>query len=167
MTLDDVRDLFSYNKWANDRTLASLEPLTEEQLTRDLGSSFPTLLLTAAHIAAAEWIWLCRWTGTSPREMPAWAETPRIDEIRTKFADLELERQAYLASVSGADLPRPLAFTLFNGTPDTQPLGAQFHHLVNHGTYHRGQIAGMLRQVGAKPAATDLIRWLRERRPRT
>jgi uncharacterized damage-inducible protein DinB len=54
-----------------------------------------------------------------------------------------------------------MAFTLFSGAADTQPLGVLFQHVVNHGTYHRGQIAGMLRQIGAAPASTDLIAWAR------
>ena len=66
MTLSDVLEHFAYNKWANDRTLDAIRPLTPEQLTRNLGSSFPSICETAAHIASAEWIWLRRWKGQSP-----------------------------------------------------------------------------------------------------
>jgi uncharacterized damage-inducible protein DinB len=163
MTLSDVRDLFSYNRWANERVLGSLAPLSEEQLTRELGTSFPSLLLTAAHIAAAEWVWLSRWTGSSPSGMPAWASAPQIQPLMQKFRELDAEREVYLGSLSDADLERIVEFRLFSGTPDRQPLGGQFQHVVNHGSYHRGQIAAMLRQVGAAPVATDLIRWMRER----
>lgn len=162
MTRADALQLFAYNEWANDRMLASLEPLASDQFARDLGSSFGSVGETAAHIAAAEWVWLSRWKGTSPRSMPDWAQRPPFIELKAKFAELENERSAYLAGLSDADLRQSLAFTLFNGTADAQPLGVQFQHLVNHGTYHRGQIAAMLRQLGAKPASTDLIRWMRE-----
>ena len=162
MTLDDARRLFAYNDWANVRMLQSLDAVTPEQWTQPLGSSFPTIAATAAHIAAAEWVWLSRWKGASPTAMPEWAERPALSALKSQFAALEADRTAYLAGVVDADLPQPFPFTLFNGKPDVQPLGVQFQHLVNHGTYHRGQIATLLRQVGAKPIATDLIRWARE-----
>jgi uncharacterized damage-inducible protein DinB len=162
MTLDDVLQLFAYNKWANDRMLGSLQPLTTEQFTRALGMSFPSVSATAAHIAAAEWVWLSRWKGTNPSAMPGWAMAPPLSDLTAKFAALEDERSDFLRSLSDADLARPLTYTLFSGASDTQPLVVLFQHIVNHGTYHRGQVAGMLRQLGGTPAPTDLIRWVRQ-----
>jgi uncharacterized damage-inducible protein DinB len=161
MTLDDAVQLFAYNKWANDRMLGSLQPLTTEQLAQALGMSFPSVSATAAHIAAAEWIWLSRWKGTSPSAMPDWATAPSLPAVTARFAALEDERTVFLRGLSDADLTRPLTYTLLSGASDTQPLVVLFQHVVNHGTYHRGQIAGMLRQLGATPAPTDLIRWAR------
>src|SRR5262245_3166623 len=162
MTANEVRRLFAYNKWANDRMLASLDQLSDEQFTRALGSSFSSIRDTAAHIVAGEWIWLSRWQGTSPKARPDWAEAPALGENKAKFAEIEAQRSAYLSSLSDNDVTRLLTFTLFSGTQDTQSLESQFQHLVNHGTYHRGQVAAMIRQVGATPAGTDFIRWMRE-----
>jgi uncharacterized damage-inducible protein DinB len=47
--------------------------------------------------------------------------------------------------------------------PFAQPLWQCLQHVANHSTYHRGQITTMLRQLGAKPAGTDLIGFYRER----
>ena len=162
MNADDVRRLFAYNKWANDRTLESLDALSDEQFTRNLGSSFSSIQTTAAHIAGAEWIWLSRWKGTSPAAMPEWVKSPSLIELKSKFAELEAERAAWMSSLTDGDITRPISFRLLNGTETSAPLEPQFQHLVNHGTYHRGQVAAMLRQVGATPAGTDLIRWIRE-----
>ncbi len=162
MTADDVRRLFSYNKWANDRMLTSLDQLSADQFARELGSSFSSIRSTAAHIAGGEWVWLSRWKGTSPKAMPEGVHAPSLGELKAKFAEIEAERAQYLSTLTDADVLRPLAFTLFAGTQSSAPLEPQFQHLVNHGTYHRGQVAAMLRQVGATPAGTDLIRWLRE-----
>jgi uncharacterized damage-inducible protein DinB len=171
MTAAEARELFAYNKWANDQMLASLGSLTPEQLSRDLACSFPTILGTVAHIAAAEWIWLSRWKGRSPSAMPEWAlrqaqggaAAEALGPIVKKFAELEAERTAYLATLSDADVEQSVGFTLLSGAADTQPLRAQFQHVVNHGTYHRGQVAAMIRQVGAAPTSTDIIKWLREK----
>jgi uncharacterized damage-inducible protein DinB len=163
MTLTEARELFAYNKWANDQMLASLAGATPEHLCRDLACSFPTILATAAHIAAAEWVWLSRWTGAHPTAMPDWAASPELDGITRKFAELEHERAEYISTLAEQDLERSVPYTLFSGAHDTQPLRALFQHVVNHGTYHRGQVAAMLRQVGAEPKSTDIIRWRRER----
>jgi uncharacterized damage-inducible protein DinB len=162
MTLAEIRDLFAFNAWANDRMIAGVDALSPEQRDRDLGSSFPTILATAAHIAGAEWVWLERWDGRSPTALPGWAVTPEWTRVRALFAELEAARAAFLSTLTEADLTRPVEFTLFNGTKDARPLQIQFQHVVNHGSYHRGQIAGMFRQVGARPPGTDLIRWARE-----
>jgi uncharacterized damage-inducible protein DinB len=164
MTVAEARELFAYNKWANDQMLASLGSLTSEQLSRDLACSFSSILGTAGHIAAAEWIWLSRWKGSNPTAMPDWAATPVFDAVTRKFAELEAERTEYLATIAEADLDRPLVFRLLSGAEDAQRLRSQFQHVVNHGTYHRGQIAGMIRQVGGKAVSTDIIYWLREMR---
>ena len=93
--------------------------------------------------------------------MPAWATAPSLADLTARFAALEVERADYLGGLSDADVMCPLTYTLLSGVSDTQPLSVQFQHVINHGTYHRGQIAGMLRQLGAIPASSDLIRWVR------
>ena len=163
MTKLDVDALFAYSKWANDRMLANLRELSEEQFTRALGGSFSSIRDTAAHIVAGEWVWLRRWTGTNPTAMPDWAKAPSFPELAAKFVEIEAERAAFLRSLTDADLARPLAYILFSGQHDSQPLQAQLQHIVNHSSYHRGQVATMLRQVGAKPTGTDFITYCREK----
>lgn len=161
MTLSDVLQHFAYNKWANARTLEAIGTLAPEQVTRDLGSSFPSIRDTAAHIASAEWIWLRRWKGESPTAHPTWTKHPSMEVVVAKFAEIEAERAAWLSTLTDADMDRMLSFRLLNGNEDKQRLSSQLLHLVNHSTYHRGQVAGMMRQVGAAPVSTDLIAYRR------
>jgi uncharacterized damage-inducible protein DinB len=161
VTYADILRHFAYNKWANDRTLQAISALNDEQVTRNLGSSFPSIRDTAAHIASAEWVWLRRWKGEGPSAHPDWSKQGPMYVIVAKFAEIEEERSEWLGTLTSADLDLQVTFRLFNGTEDTQPLGPQFMHVVNHSTYHRGQIAGMIRQVGGTPIATDLIAYQR------
>src|SRR5215469_16266457 len=132
MTLADTHQHFAYNKWANLRTIEAIGTLAPEQLTRDLGSSFPSIRDTAAHIASAEWIWLRRWKGESPMAHPDWSKHAPFDVITGKFAAIEAARAEWLATLTEADLERLLAFRLLNGQEDRQRLSAQLLHLVNH-----------------------------------
>jgi uncharacterized damage-inducible protein DinB len=161
MTHSDILLHFAYNKWANDRTIEAIGTLSAEQVTRNLGSSFPSIRDTAAHIASAEWIWLRRWKGESPSAYPTWAKHSSMEAVVTKFGEIEAERAAWLSTLSDADIDRILSFRLLNGQEDKQRLSAQLLHLVNHSTYHRGQVAGMMRQVGGTPVPTDLIAYRR------
>jgi uncharacterized damage-inducible protein DinB len=67
MQLDTIRELYDYNHWANQRVISSVTPLTDEMFTRNMGNSFASVHDTLAHILGAEWIWLERWLGRSPK----------------------------------------------------------------------------------------------------
>ena len=161
MMLPYVIEHFAYNKWANDRTIEAIRTLSSEQVNRNLGSSFPTIGATAAHIASAEWIWLRRWKGDSPTAHPDWSKHVVLEVTIAKFAEIETERAAWLATLTEAEVDEVRTFRLLNGQEDRQRLSSQLMHLVNHSTYHRGQIAGMIRQVGGTPVSTDLIAYRR------
>lgn len=164
MKVDDIRELFSYTEWANARILEVLEGLSEEQLTRTMESSFPTIRDTWIHIIVAEWIWLCRWKGTSPTAFPSWAENaPSLGVLTKNLRDIEAERRELLDSVTDDDLLRDLPYRSMKGDPFVNPLHFQMAHVANHSTYHRGQLTTMLRQAGAAPPATDLIVFIRTR----
>jgi uncharacterized damage-inducible protein DinB len=163
MNLEDFRLLYDFNTWANNRTLDSCAALTPEQLTRDLGSSFKSVRDTLAHIYGAEWIWLERWHGRVPSGLPSAADFPDLDTLRRRFAEIDRNLVDYIASLTADDLTRVLTTETSSGATFSQPLWQMLQHLANHGSYHRGQVATMLRQLGAKATGTDLIGFYRER----
>jgi len=160
--VDELKRLFEFNRWANVRLLDAAAELGDEELTRDLRSSFPSVLDTLAHMVGAEWVWLNRWRGESPKEFPAAASLTSLKAVAERFDDVWSAQRAFLATLSHADEARPLTYLLFSGDEDSQPLGELMRHVVNHGTYHRGQLVTLLRQLGKTPPSTDYIRYLRE-----
>ena len=166
MTPEHVRLLYDYNAWASRRALDLCAALTPEQFARDLGSSFPSVRDTFVHVCAAEWIWLERWKGRSPVRSE-WDEFHKsfsgLQSIRDYRAGLESRQKEFAASLTADSLARPLEIRALDGTPYTQPLWQMMQHVVNHSSYHRGQVTMMLRQLGAKPVGTDLITFYRER----
>ncbi|MFZ0212981.1 MAG: DinB family protein [Candidatus Acidiferrales bacterium] len=161
MTLDNVRMLYAYNSWANRRVLDACSPLSPEQFTRDLRSSFPSVRDTLAHIMLAEWLWLERWLGRSPA-FPV-SDFSDFASIRTRWQTIEADLNAFMQKLSAADLDRVVEYKNTKGNAFSNPMWQMLQHLVNHGTYHRGQITTMLRQLGATPSTTDLIAFYRER----
>lgn len=164
MTLNDIQHLFAYTEWANALALDAAETLTPEQLTADRQISHGSILRTLAHMAGAEWIWLERWHGRSPvaGAFDQWLACANVPELRTKWQPVVEARQALLAGLNEEDLQRAVAFKLLNGSDNSLPLVQQMQHVVNHATLHRGQVVGMIRQLGIAPPATDLLFFLRE-----
>ena len=164
MTIDEARDLFAYSAWANTRIFDAAEALTAGQAVVTVASSFPSVRGTLAHVVGAEWIWLRRWLGDNPKAAPVWVAEASLPELRAHLAAVGSEREAYLAGLEEGDLERVVEYRRLSGEADAARLADLVRHVVNHSTYHRGQVVTQLRQVGASPPGTDFIAYVRSRR---
>ncbi|HEY2461934.1 MAG TPA: DinB family protein [Candidatus Acidoferrum sp.] len=163
MTPEDISLLYDYNAWANHRSLDAAAQLTTEDFTKPLGSSFPSVRDTLAHIHGAEWIWLERFQGRSPSSLPDSAQFPDVHSLKARWTEQENLLLKFVRRVSQADLDRILEYKTLKFGAYQNPLWQSMQHVVNHGTYHRGQITTMLRQLGTQPLLTDLMHFYRER----
>jgi uncharacterized damage-inducible protein DinB len=157
MNADDFRHLYGFNRWANARILDASAMLAREQFVKTIPSSFPSVRDTLAHILAAEWIWLERWKGTSPKALLDAGSFPTLEALRERWRAFEREQRAFLESVRDPDLGKILTYVNTKGETWSYPLGRTIQHVANHSTYHRGQVTTMLRQLGAEPPPTDLL----------
>jgi len=163
MTPEDVRALFDYNAWANNRSLEAAAQLSQEQFMKPMGSSFSSVRDTLVHICGGEWIWHERFQGRSPSAIPALSEIQSLAALRAHWEPQGKALLDYVHGITQAELDRVFEYKTLNFGVYTNPLWQSLQHLANHGTYHRGQIATMLRQHGAKPILTDLMHFYRER----
>jgi uncharacterized damage-inducible protein DinB len=162
MTRDDIQLLYEYDRWANNRVLQAASALGAEEFTRDLGGSFRSVRDTLVHIIGGEWIWLAYWK--EPPDSPASLADLRtrrdvlfsqdafsnVAAVHLKWAEVEKEQTEFVHHVTNELLEKLLPFR------KTQVrLGHLMQHLANHSTYHRGQVALMIRQLNAEPLATD------------
>ena len=162
MNLQDLRTLLDYHYWARDRLLAALEPLPPEQFNRDLGSSFKSIRETVVHTYAAEWAWHSRWHGQSPTVLMTSDAFPDVAAIRHAWTDHEKKMRAFLEGLGEDGVTRVIEYKLLSGQPGSSPIWQMLQHVVNHASYHRGQVTTMLRQLGAQPAKSmDMIAFYR------
>jgi uncharacterized damage-inducible protein DinB len=166
MNRNDIRRLFDYTEWANDLAMAAADQLSAEHLRRDFGISHQSIFGTLTHTAGAEWIWLERWNGRSPAKAeawPLWTTEACVDvaTLKDRWTEVVDRRAQLLTNIDEDRLAAELSFKLLSGDPSSMPLIDQMQHVVNHSTMHRGQIVGMIRQLGIEPPATDLIFFLR------
>ena len=169
MNLTDIQHLFTYTEWANALALEAAAKLPEEDLRRDVGISHKSIFGTLSHMAGAEWIWLERWHGRSPAKEEAW---PRwsveslgdLATLKLRWDEVRNQRTRFVSELNEANLETELAFKLLNGDASSMRLVDQMLHVVNHATMHRGQVVGMIRQLGIDPPATDLLVYVRSRK---
>jgi uncharacterized damage-inducible protein DinB len=163
MTLTDLEILVDFHYWATRHVLAATETLSPEQFTRNLGNSFPSVRDTLAHLYGADWIWCSRWNGESPSGLPDPQMFPDAASLRTAWDAHEPQVRAALKRFGERGVDTPLEYVR-NGVRQAQPFAYTLQHVVNHGTYHRGQVVTMLRQLGVTQVpTTDLIAFYRER----
>ena len=156
MDIETIRDLYAYNRWANARSLEGASAVSSADFTKEIGGSFASLRGTLAHMYGAEWIWLERWRGNSPRSLPFPLDFPDVETIRTRWLDVEREQTEFLDAIDPERLGEVISYVNLKGDTFAYPLRRMLQHVVNHSTYHRGQITTLLRQLGATPLSTDL-----------
>ncbi len=150
------RTNLEFMKWADEIMLAALLKVPAERASADTGSSFKSMLDTLNHVYLAELVWF-----------------KRIQGENTKLAELEVPADAAALAQAWADLHKnwldwapedwagPFTFRNNAGAESTMPYWQIAMHVINHGSYHRGQFATMLRQAGIVPPGTDLITYYR------
>ncbi len=164
MNLDDLRTLLDYHYWARDRLLTAVDALSAEQFLRPLGSSFSSVRDTLSHTLGAEAFWLMRWNGQSPTQLLPHDRIPDAAALRKEWTELETKVRAYLEGVGDEGLTRVHSFSMIDGRTSSAVFWHMLQHVVNHATYHRGQVVTMIRQLGATPPKSlDLITFYREK----
>jgi uncharacterized damage-inducible protein DinB len=158
-----ARELLLYLLWADRLVLRAVREVREEDLTRDAGVSFKSILGTLAHILGSERMWLSRFVGTSLNRVPSIEDFPDRMTWVLGWEETAAQIEAFLAGLTDEQLAAPLTWTNTRGETRTLPLWQLVMHLVNHATYHRGQVISLLRQMGYPAPSTDLFVYFCER----
>jgi uncharacterized damage-inducible protein DinB len=159
----DFQRLFEYTIWANHRVLRAAALLSVDDFRRDMRSSLGGVRGTLVHTMGAEWIWLERFKGISPTRGFDEGEFRDVIAVRDRWVTIEEHRAAWLRSLKKDDPAEKVRYKNLAGQAYEEPLWQIVQHVANHSTYHRGQVVTMLRMLGSKPVATDMVVWDRER----
>jgi uncharacterized damage-inducible protein DinB len=155
-----ARTLIEYHRWANQRYLDHLATLPPHVFASPAASSFPSIQETLGHMLLVDAVWLSRLHG-EPSPVPE--SLPTLDAAAARWRELEARLRAFVAGLDDAALQRVITVRTSVGQVYAHPVWEVIQHLINHGTYHRGQLTTILRQVGQSGPATDFIYFCRER----
>ena len=163
MNKEDLGRLLEYTKWANHKVIHVAATLPVDDFKKDLGASHGGVRGTLCHMLFAEWLWLERWKGISPRNFIDEGEFADIVALSDRWKVVERHRDPWFRDLSESGVRQKIRYQNLEGKPFESLLWPLVQHVVNHSTYHRGQVVSMLRQLGAKVVSTDLVFWDRER----
>jgi len=161
MTAAEARTHIRYSGWASRKALDAALALPPEDQSKPMGVSHESILGTLAHIYMADRIWYKR-VIEPELQMPPMAEMATREALMGEWQELQERWEAWADSATDADIDRIVIYTMRDGSPGETPASQLVLHVVNHATLHRGQVVGMLRQLGVKPPNTDFFFYLRE-----
>ena len=155
----------AYNIWANSQFIKLILSLTEEQQQQEIVSSFPSLYKTMLHIWDAETI---VWQRIKLQEQivpPSATPNLAIQVIADGWQQQSKLWNDWVANASDVQLEHVFAYQNSKREQFKQPVWQMLQHVFNHGTYHRGQLVTMLRQLGIdKVPQTDFLIWIRTKK---
>lgn len=152
----------NYNVWANKGIADFLADKDSNLLDKEIISAFSSIRKTIFHIADGQQVWYSRLKGMSPTDWPS-----RNMKPEEAIPALVNSSTAYALHCEGKDdafWNEMITFKAMDGTEYKETVANITMHLMNHGSFHRGQLLTMFRQVGfeGKMPRTDLIAYLRE-----
>lgn len=150
-----------YTAWATARVLDSVAALTSEELHRNLANSYGGVFGTLTHIFQGDSIWFDRLIGNTTGALAAYPPGANFAELSERWRALHARFVSWAEGLAPADWDRIVSYRNTKGEPFEQPVSRIILHMVNHATYHRGQITTLLRQLGREPIGTDLIYFYR------
>lgn len=162
MTKKYFIELAEFNLWANNVLCTWLEQINEEQWTKEITSSFNSIQQTVLHMISAERAWLQRFRNEPVEWLQSTYKGSKDEHIQL-MKETSTGFISFLKSFDENLLQTNLDFKRLNGDPYSMPFYQLFAHVVNHATYHRGQLVNMLRQAGfTGVGSTDLLGFYRE-----
>ncbi len=161
---DDFAAQFAFNKWANARMLEACRKLTPEQYAAEPVPGWASVRFTVHHIAVVTEGWLRGLANDPDPNFPTEAELATVDDA-ARLLDRAYQRFDQLLPTLTPEWLNTLVTLQRRARKATLPPWAVLRHIVNHTTYHRGQVASKLKRFGVQQPETDFIFWVYEQVP--
>jgi len=162
LSASELRDHLAYSAWASQRLVHAACQLTEAELLRDFQTSERSVLGTLVHTFAGDRVWLARLQG-SPRQGFSSDADRHLSVLQKEWPDVYRQWDELAAGWTDDAVAADFTYQDLRGNTWTNPVWHLAMHVVNHGTHHRGQVAGFLRSMGHTPPELDLVAFHRQK----
>ena len=161
MKLDYLKTMIDYNYGEHRKVWdGCITQLTDEQFQRDTGYSHGSIHDDVVHVMSAEWWWISRAQGKSPRAGYKAVDFPTRESIRVRWDEIEAEVRGFVDGLDNTTLGNPVQYTTPGGEVIDNYVWHILLHMLNHGTIHRAEIMAMSAMVGGQSFDLSLMRWL-------
>jgi len=161
---DDILSLFAYNRWADRRVLDACRKLSADQYATEPVPGWSSVRASVVHIISATQNWVRRLAGETTSGVLTEADLPTLDDAERRLEQVDKMLGALWPAMTPEWLSTPRPIQLRDKFPALPPW-VVLRHMVNHATYHRGQVASKLKRYGVEPPSTDLVFWAVEQLP--
>jgi uncharacterized damage-inducible protein DinB len=159
-----LTQLSAYHVWANRLLFDAINQLPEEKQKQEMPSSFKTLYTTLLHMYDAESIWWQRMKLQERISIPSENFNGDLKELGNSLLHQNRQWNEWIANANTHQLEHVFHYQNSKKEQFKQPIYQMLIHVFNHGTYHRGQLVNILRQLGEeKIPRTDFIDWSRRK----
>jgi uncharacterized damage-inducible protein DinB len=160
-----ILQLSGYHTWANQQLIDIIQQLPGEKQTQTVASSFDSLLKTVIHLWDAESIWWQRLKLSERIVIPSETFNGNFNEAANQLLQQNRQWTQWISNAQEHMFQHEFIYLNLKKEQFKQPVYQVLLHVFNHGTYHRGQLVTMLRQLGLeKIPQTDYIAWSRKNR---
>jgi uncharacterized damage-inducible protein DinB len=156
--IDRYRRWFEYEKDSHAKTFESLSAVAPALRASE---EFGKALYLMGHIIAGRRMWLFR-LGFLDETAELFPGVTDLEDLSAQLLGMEAIWSKYLSQLDEAELSRVFEYRSYEGGHFRNTVEDILTQLFGHSWYHRGQIAMLLRSIGAEPAVTDIVFWARE-----
>lgn len=158
-----LKQYASYNRWASQKIIDLILTLPEEKQIAEVPSSFPSLYKTLLHMWDAESAWWQRLKMNERVIVPSENFNGTMKDITNGLMQQSALWEDWVSNASELSIEHVCQYQNTKREVFKMPVYQMVHHVFNHGTYHRGQLINMLRQIGVdKLPQTDFSLWTRK-----
>jgi uncharacterized damage-inducible protein DinB len=157
----------AYHAWATERMAETLRTGDHSIINKEQKSSFASIAKTLLHLWDAEIVWLKRFEGTNLTEWPSKNFSGGTEELIQGYVASAKAINTFVKGASEAKLHEKFSYKTMKGDPFEDVIEDMVYHVINHGSYHRGQIVTMLRELGVNQILSmDIIIYQRSLKTR-
>jgi len=157
MQVEQIKELYDYDHWANERLWQAIVGLSQDQLNMDMHNGLGDMLDTLLHMINAMRLWRIRWQGGTITNMLTRADFPTLQSMRTRWQEEEEQVHHLLTTLHDEDIIREFRYVRTTTSQAyIQPLWKTMHYLTNHQTQHRSEIAMQLTAFNQSPGELSM-----------
>jgi uncharacterized damage-inducible protein DinB len=153
------RRWFDYEEDSHAKVVASLDTVPTE---RKAGAEYRKAVAIFAHVVMARRIWLGRLGVLPPAGGTLFPDNPELTDVVRQWDTVRSSWREYLAGLTDAELERKFEYQSLDAGRFRNRVEEIMTQLFGHSSYHRGQMAVLVKAAGGTPAITDFVYWCRE-----
>ena len=162
-TYEQIHDLFDFLRWGDLQMLHAAGGVSDVEYYKERNISMGSIHKVLVHAMAAEWLWLSRWKGETPKRIEDHMDYPTRQALKERWPVVHLALTEFLDEQTYDSLNANFSYRTMKGEEVSGTLAEFMFHVVDHGSYHRGQLNTMIKHAGGTPVQVGFRNYITTR----